>query len=442
MRSSRTMQCLLIAALTAPTFHSVCAQDFAKQANAPSHGSKERPLPDRLPEKPTAPPAFSIPVDPLGFSAPGEIYLGQRNSLASLDFLDENHLLFTFRVPGLIHREAGDHQWADERQIRAVVLWLPAGTVTAETLWTVHDRVRYLWMLKDGRFLLRDKDGIEEGNAGLQMKPFLHFPGPLLWMEVDPTQQYLVTSSREPAPAEQAAGDGPTPAPAQTGMTVDGEKANAPEMVVRILKLDTGKVMLVSRTRSVVHLPINADGYLDSMRGIGDWWTLNLNYFTGGTAAVGRVNSSCPPNFDFVSERELLVTACDQSSGHKLIALQTDGRRLWEDLTSAQGIWPLLVMAPDGSKVVRETLAVNHAVNAFAPIDSEDIRGQLVRVLDAASGKVVFEAPANPPLDAGGNVAISPSGKRVAVIDAGAIQVFELPAAEASRESAKPHQDH
>jgi hypothetical protein len=53
----------------------------------------------------------------------------------------------------------------------------------------------------------------------------------------------------------------------------------------------------------------------------------------------------------------------------------------------------------------------------------------LVRVFNAANGKVALEAPASPALDSGGNVAISPSGKRVAILNAGAIQVFDLPAA-------------
>jgi hypothetical protein len=35
----------------------------------------------------------------------------------------------------------------------------------------------------------------------------------------------------------------------------------------------------------------------------------------------------------------------------------------------------------------------------------------------------------SPVLDAGGNVAISPSGRRVAVLNAGAVEVFELPPA-------------
>jgi hypothetical protein len=73
-------------------------------------------------------------------------------------------------------------------------------------------------------------------------------------------------------------------------------------------------------------------------------------------------------------------------------------------------------------------LAVSHPVRAGSTIDQGDIRGQLVEILDAADGKVVLETSASPTLDAGGNVAISPSGRRVAVLKGGAIQVFELPA--------------
>jgi hypothetical protein len=394
-----------------------------------SKAGKERPLPDRLPEKPTLPPAFTISVDSLGFSAPGPIYLGQRWSMASLDFLDEDRLLFTFRVPGLMRREAGDNAWGDQRQIRAVVLALPAGRVESEALWTVHDRSRYLWALKDGHFLLRDRDGLEQGDATLELKPFLRFPGPLLWLEMDPSQQFLVTNSREAAAAEQKPGEVASPATAQASVTVDGQQSGAtPGLVLRILRRDSGEVMLVSRVRSAVHLPINADGYVESLRGSGEQWLLNLNYFNGGSTVLGRVNSTCSPAFDFVSQRELLVTACASSGGRKLVAMSTDGHRLWEDSTSPAAIWPLVVMAPDGSRLAQETLAVTRAVNAYSPLDSEDVKGQLVRVFDAANGKVALEAPANPALDAGGNVAISPSGRRVAVLNANVIQVFELSA--------------
>jgi hypothetical protein len=407
----RASFCLAVAAMAlyATTTVPVSAQDGANsQLDAPAQPVK-RELPSRLSNKPSQPPAFTIPVQQLGFSAPGPLYLGQRNSLVSLDFIDESRLLFTFRVPGLIHREAGAE---DERQIRAMVLSLPAGTVQAEALWTVHDRVRYLWMLKDGHFLLRDRNDLELGNASLELKPFLRFPGQLLYLEMDPAQQFLVTNSREPV--------------AQS------------DMVVRVLHRDSGQVMLVSRTSATVHLAINSDGYLESLRSKDDKWMLNLNYFSGGSAILGQVDSTCSPLLDFVAQRELLATTCTDSGERKLVAMGTDGRPLWERQTPKATAWPLLVRSPDGSRVAWEALAITHEVNARSPIDQEDIKGQMVEILNAADGKVVLDAQANPVLDAGGNVAISPSGRRVAVINDGQIQVFELPSPPLSDSGSHP----
>jgi hypothetical protein len=414
-----------------------------------SHPVKERALPGGYPDKPSVPPKWTIPVEPLGFSPPGPLYLGQRNSVVSLDFIDENRVLFTFRVPGLIHRDlhAGESADSDERRIRAVVLTLPAGAVESEAVWSVHDRARYLWMLKDGHFLFRDKENLQQGDAHLDLKPLLQFPGPLLWLELDPSEMFLVSNSREPAAAPSKQGTVGSPATAAATMTEDSESSSSnpeggsgndagdasapappPDMVVRILHRATGQVMLVSRVRSLVHLPINSEGYLESLRSRGLQWVLNLNYFTGGSRVVGSVDSTCTPNNMFLSEREVLVTACGASGGHQLAAMTTDGKSLWVDVNPDTAIWPLLARSPDGLRVAQTTLAVTRAVSAYAPLSTDDIKGQLLRVFDAATGDVAFESPLNPVLDAGGNAAISPSGRRVAVLNAGAIQVFELPA--------------
>jgi hypothetical protein len=415
------------------------AQESLADAPEPTHAVKAPVLPGELPEKPSQPPTFTVAVEALGFSAPGPLYLGQRASFVSLDFLDENRLLFTFRVPGLIRREAGEN---DAREIRAVVLALPAGTVEAEALWTVHDRARYLWMLNDGHFLLRDQENLELGDATLVLKPYLRFPGPLLWLEMDPLQKYLVTDSREPAAAANKPGEVPTPETAQANIDVDGQTSNGhpgdqdlspgipvrdADLAVRILRRDSGQVMLVSRSPSTVHLPINSDGYLESLRARGDTWLLNLNFFSGGSRILGQMDSSCSPLFDFLSQREVLVTTCSPTGAGKLVAMGTDGRRLWEAQTPEATIWPLVVRAPDGSRLAREALAVSHPVSAGASLSPEEIKGQLVEVLNAADGKVALETAASPDLDGGGNVAISPSGRRVAVLSSGGIQVFELP---------------
>jgi len=436
---------------------------------------KERVLPGGYPDKASLPSSWAIPAEPLGFSPPGPLYLGERNSLVSLDFIDENRLLFTFRVPGLIHRDlkAGESGESDERQIRAVVVALPAGAIEAEALWTVHDRARYLWMLKDGHFLVRDRNELEQGDAHLELKPLLRFPGPLLWLELDPTQQFLVSNSFEPAATQAKPGEVPSPATAAATITPGSQSspgdsssladnsrnpssnssspasnsnsdsnAEQPDLVVRILHRETGQVMLVSRVRSMVHLPINSEGYLESLRGRGEGWLLNLNFFTGGSRILGGFDSVCAPSMDFVSQQEVLVSACDASGGHKLVAMTTDGKTLWDDLNPGTSIWPLLARSPDGLRLTQETLAVTHPVSSYAPLSAEDVKGQLITVFNAATGEVAFWSPASPVLDAGGNVAISPSGRRVAVLNAGAIQVFELPAAPPLPGAAAKHPGH
>jgi len=392
------------------------AQESVADAPQPNLPVKIPALPDRLLDKPSQAPVATIALGPLGFSPPSSIYLGQRFSFVSLDFLDDDRLLFTFRVPGLIHREAGE---GEERQIRAVV---PSGAAQAEALWTVHDRQRYVWMLPGGRFLLRDRENLELGDASLELKPFLHFPGPLLGLEMDPEQKFLVTNSRE-ATAHQPGEAVPAP------VAKDGQKPeNSSPIAVRILRRDSGEVMLVSRSRSAVRLPINSEGYLEVLHTESDRWLLRQNLYSGGNRILGQVESTCAPAYDFLSRRELLLTTCTLGGPGMLTAITTDGQQLWEALTSDTSVWPLVVKSPDGLRMAREALAVTHPVTTSSPLSQDEIKGQLVEILDAANGRVVLETSASPILDGGGNVAISPSGRRVAVLSAGTIQLFELPA--------------
>jgi hypothetical protein len=88
----------------------------------------------------------------------------------------------------------------------------------------------------------------------------------------------------------------------------------------------------------------------------------------------------------------------------------------------------MVAKAPGGSRLAWETLTVSHPVDTFSPLSFDDVKGQLVEVYDGADGKRMLTAPASPVLDGGGTVAISPSGQRVAVLNGGSIQVYELPA--------------
>lgn len=408
-----------------------CPQAGAAAELEKSRQVRERQLPAAFHNAATLPPAASIPVTPLGFFGPGPLYLGERNSLASLAFIGEDRLLFTFRVPGLIRRDhkPGEEPDSDVRHIRALVINIAKGTVEAEALWSVHDRTRYLWMLKDGHFLLRDRENLSEGDDHLNLKPLLHFPGRLLRIELDPTQQYMVTNSFEPAKADvDSGGAGGASAPSATSDEQQTDSA-PPKFVVRIMRRDDGKVMFVSRTKSAVHLPISSVGYVENLRGTGDEWVLNMNYFKTGSHILGSVASTCAPNNTFITDQLILATGCDSSQSIRLVAITTEGRILWDDLNPPTAVWPVQFQSDNGLRIGFETLSVTHGVGPYSPLDNDDIKGQLVRILDSATGEIVFEAPASPVLDVGGNAALSPSGRRVAVVNAGAIQVFNLPAA-------------
>ena len=200
--SSRARACILAVPSLAVTMLLVCPA----MAGAGSRKKSAAPEPPRV--RATVQPAFTIAIEPLGFSAPAPFYLGTRNSLVSLDFLDEDHLLLTFRVPGLIHRERRDmEENTQERKVRALVLHVPDGAVQAEAVWTLHDRRRYIWMLDNGQFLLRDRDELKVGDASLQLKPFLRFPGRVLWVEMDPNRKFVVTGSSEPPASASRAGE-------------------------------------------------------------------------------------------------------------------------------------------------------------------------------------------------------------------------------------------
>jgi hypothetical protein len=442
---------------------------FASSGGAERDKSREvktRQLPGDLPKAATLAPTISIPVEPLGFTAPGALYLGERNAMGSLDFIDENRLLLTFRVPGLIRRDLkpGESPDTDVRQIRSVVISASTGAVQAEALWQVHDRSRYLWLLKDGHFLLRDRQNLSEGDASLELKPLLQFPGQLLRIGLDPSQQYIVSNSLEPPEMPAKPGTVGSPATASATITthepkgdssdsdasnsdtsgpdISAPRSSTPNFVVRILRRESGKVMLVSRTRRVVNLAINSEGYLEILRGRGDDWLLNLNFFTGGSHMLGNIESNCAPSNEFLSERFVLATGCDSSGAIKLVGITTEGNILWNDVNDETSVWPVQFHSANGLRIGFETLAVTHAVGPYSPLSNEDIKGQVVRVLDAATGEIAFEAPASPVLDMGGNAALSPSGRRVAVINNGVLQVFDLPAPPRLPNPSNQHSSH
>jgi hypothetical protein len=392
-------------------------------------------------------PSIVVPTAPLGFASPAPFYLGERFAQASLNFLDENTLLFTFRVPGLIAREpsAPGQPPSDERHIRALTLSLPSGKVAAESLWVLHDYTRYLWMLKGSKFLLRDRNELKMGDASLHLEPFLRFPGPVNTIEFDPRQDWLVADTTEPpAPNQQQDPDEGTDSAlissTAANMAANGhvemdlpKSQRTSQDLLRIFDMRTRKFRLFSRVNQPVHLPIDGEGYYEALRGEGPQWMITFEYFQGASRPLGWIDSTCNPALDAIAPGIVLASGCMANGARHLVVLSRDRDkdhcRLWETALGPTKIWPQLVASADGLRLARATLEVSHPIGPYNPLGNEDIRGQSVQVYDLATGKVELTVPASPVLDAGGNFAMSPSGNRFAVLNQGAIQIFDLPPA-------------
>jgi hypothetical protein len=413
--------------------------------SASNSGKSKKKQAARQTDKNVPQPSIVLSTAPLGFAPPAPFYLGDRFTQASLNFLDEETLLFTFRVPGLIPREsAGPGQPSqDVRHVRALTLSLPTGKVTADALWVLHDYSRYLWVLKDHKFLLRDRNNLQIGDASLHLEPFLRFPGNISTIEFDPRQNWLVADTTEPPVPEQKdekddSADQFSSSTASASMSMNGHLAlensrSASQDLVRVLNMDTRKVMLFSRVNAAVHLPIDGDGYYEALRGDGAHWMITFEYFKGASRQLGWIDSTCNPALDALAPGVVLASGCTATGARHLTVLSRDRDkdhcRLWDAVLAPTKIWPVLASSADGLRLARATLEVSHPVGPYNPLDNEDIRGQSVQVYDLATGNVQLTVPASPVLDAGGNFALSPSGKRFAVLNSGSILIFDLPAA-------------
>jgi len=143
-------------------------------------------------------PAVSIDVAPLGYKPPGTFYLTYKLSSSAMGFFDNEHLLFTFRVGGLLQREPNDPAEDDDQQIRALLLDLKTGEVVRKTEWRMHDRSQYLWPFKDGKFLVRRRDSLFATDPSLELDPFMTFGAGIRAIQISSDRKLMVVETNEP----------------------------------------------------------------------------------------------------------------------------------------------------------------------------------------------------------------------------------------------------
>lgn len=383
--------------------------------------SAEKHEPASAENKPMPAPSRTVELDSLGYRIPSRFYLLARYSSSSLDFIDSTHLLLTFRVAGLLKRLPNCPPDDEDQLIRALVIDLTEGKVVNSAEWRMHDRGRYLWRLRDGRFLVRQRDSLMVTDQKLELQPFLESSTPIDLIELSPDARLLLVENDIEQSDEN-----------RRKLTLDGniEPARPIREGVRLTMIRVGDKSIVaqSEARVPVNMPVMTDGFLETLSGQKDHWLIRYVPFHGNPAVIADVPSACRPNESLLNARTAFIITCTNgSSDHLAQVTSIDGRRLWEYRWQANYIWPTFTASEDGSRVAFSTLRTTHAMNALDPIDDTDISGQRVQVFDIENGNVPMVGFAAPIQGAGQNYALSPDGRRFAIWRDHAIAIYDLP---------------
>jgi hypothetical protein len=404
-------------------FRFTTAAAFMAVALASQGASKQKPDPGPQPNT-------RIEVEPLGFTAPNRAYFSYRYSTMTLDFIDKDRLLFTFRDNGLMRRLPGDPADDQDQTIHAIVLDIATGKPIEEARWRMHDRDRYLWPLRDGKFLVRQRNSLYLTDSRLELRPYLDFDTTLQAVVIAPDRKLMVLEVQKFVTPD--AGDDST---GQKPPSLDAPASDKPpvrQKRTRIDMLHPGEhtILAESDARHPIDLPMVEDGFLGLLAGKDpNKWMIRKQGLHGDPTIIAEVRSSCTPTLMSVSKTVALSVGCPPSGGgdHVINAVSTMGGVLWQDLWKQRYIWPTFDYAEDGSRFAYSSLEVNRVIGTMDVFGGDDVIAQMVGVFDTETGKLVMAKDATPIMSAGHNYTLTSDGHRFAILREGAIEIYDLP---------------
>jgi hypothetical protein len=365
-------------------------------------------------------PYAAIPVEPLGYRPIGHLYMLLRLSSVSLNFIDDTHLLFTFHHFRLMSREA--EQGHEDQIIRAMVLEIPSGKVDATAEWRMHDRRQYLFALGNGSFLIRQGSDIERTGRDLELHPFIRSQYRLEDVQISPDGKLLtVQSDLERHSAEKHKH-------LVEEAIANGDSLPDEDVDIQIVSLDDRQPVAEAKSDAPLRLAVSSAGYVDHEPSGANQWRLRLHPFDGKVKVLDDVHSNCAPSEEFVSTDTLLLSVCSTKSEDRYVtAITTDGREIWNGQWNSRYISPNFSYASAGNNFAISWLVASHPVDAYFSLSDEDVQGQAVQVLNTATGHLLLSVNASPVVSAGQNFALSADGTRLAVLNKGNIELYQVP---------------
>jgi len=371
-------------------------------------------------------PVQRIPLEPMGYQPPSKDARLAADSMMSLHYVDESHLLVTFNTRGLMRRLPDSRAEDEDRTIAAVLLELPSGKVAARTEWRIHDDEPFLWDLGGGRFLLRLRDTLSTfsplaapGREAFAQRAFATSDTPIRHVIVSQDKGVVILEMMKPPPQSD------TPRLSLVGVddapvSVSFLRVSPPGAPV------SGRLAGGVRAKSLVDFtPLAATGYIQSTNEAPNRWLFDYKAYTGKSVPLSGFETTCDPFPLWVSGSEFVSFGCRGSQeSADLAGFNMKGEEMWQiNFGEGQG-FPEIHTAPLAG---RFALGRGLTLSMVGPATRSQITVQEVRVIQAYNGKQLLRVECSPVARLGQNFAISPDGMTLAVLHDG-IDIYRLPA--------------
>jgi hypothetical protein len=393
---------------------------------------KQKDLDANLPK-----PVVKIPLETLGYKGrPTAQLLMARTALLTVDFVDAQHVLFTYEYRRLLKR---DEQEDDQgRMVRAEVVDLATGKITKQDDWRLHDADPYLWALGGGRFLLREgKVFYQVDGQTLEMKEFLRSQAPLRKVQAEEGTNLLTLETvREKHTKEEHTklveesllSGGPPPAEdyEMYGVDLGTGRGLFREAMGRTGNIEGNETLLlkeehVKEKQYLVSAVILGTAASKAASGKDD------DTDAAGTRGLMALVSDCKPRLTMLGHDVVMVAACKDFGEHVFGVRTTDATLLWKH---AEGNWPWpdVVRTAKGNRFAVQCVGLHRGESLFDSLDENDMGAGQVQVFDVDTGAEAFSTVLKPLYATMHAVALSDDGMRLAAVRDGALEVYDLPA--------------
>jgi hypothetical protein len=360
-----------------------------------------------------------LPLKGLGYlPPPAELEMSRFDYQAGMAFLGPSQLLFTFDPHLLVKRTKAEAiSFPRLRIIRAVVVDLATKQVVKSVDWRVPDSAQYLWPLGKDEVLVHVGDELRMYGPGLEQRQRIALGASLAFVRASPSSTYLaigVFNERH------------TPEIHRQLQEAEGREPEE-DIEVRVLDSALRLVTKIMRSSRSVFPVLLDDGEVRVIGIGGSQWRIVKYSWAGQRRVLAQAKSLCLPSAQSLPGDLLFVIGCD-SQENRWYRVLREGKVLLKGASSSEEFEHMASGVGRGNIFAIGIAHAKQSLSLESVFRPSDLESERIVLYSAKSGQRIFELKISSAVPAVQTFAISPREEQLAVLMAGQIALYRIPA--------------